>query len=560
MNRAVISTKFSGLSRLFAEGQRGAEVARGMFFAALPFFVWGAIASFLGFIVGFAAVILPPTGTFGIVATVGLVLLWVMPDLPKPPTRALPIAFFIVLLCMICIPNYYALDVPALPWISIRRLSLFALIMPLVIAVGGSSRFRADIREKLGSEKLISICLIGFLFWSGLAILSSSVVSQSMVQVVDDALTYYVPFVACLYLLNSAPKVERLIETICWFSLIVAALGVAEFFLQRRFYFDILPRWYLQSLMEANPAVAAMVTANPFRNGFYRASSLFSIPLSFGEFEMMIAPLGWYFLVHAKGTRGRVLGIGVTIATLLGIFASGSRGAYFGLFAALGAFVSLWIARNARQHKGSIVTAFAILIGAYSAVVIFALIMVSGRLHSIIFGSSSVDQNSADARWQQWALLKPHLWASPIFGYGRDMSGMVIGFYYPGATTPTVDSYVLSLLADVGIPGTLFFFGAIAFSVWTAGRRYIVDLSDTGAVAGALGCSALGFGVYRITLSQQENIFLFFVIVAAIIAISAANPTCDPCQASGERLKPRRIVSEIVPGEEGTRPTKGIRH
>ena len=81
---------------------------------------------------------------------------------------------------------------------------------------------------------------------------------------------------------------------------------------------------------------------------------------------------------------------------------------------------------------------------------------------------------------------KPHFWVRSRH------ERQVIGFYYPGATTPTVDSYVLSLLADVGIPGTLFFFGAIVFSIWTAGRRYIVDLSDTGVVAGALGCSASG--------------------------------------------------------------------
>jgi hypothetical protein len=36
----------------------------------------------LGFVVGLSAVILPPMGAFGIVAVAGLVLLWVMPDLP----------------------------------------------------------------------------------------------------------------------------------------------------------------------------------------------------------------------------------------------------------------------------------------------------------------------------------------------------------------------------------------------------------------------------------------------------------------------------------------------
>ena len=300
MNRAITPTGYLRLNWLAAKSRTGAEVALRVFYVTLPFFIWAAVAIFLGFLVGFSAVILPPTGTFGIVAAVGLVLLWVTPDLPQPPARSLPIVFAVVVFCMLCIPNYYAIDIPGLPWITFRRLSLIAVILPLAIAAGGSSRFRADIRKKLASERLISICVIGFLVWSALSILASINHSQSLTTVVDDALTYYVPFFVCLYLFTSTAKVERFIKIICWYSLFVAVLGIVEFRLQRRFYFDIMPRWYLESLMEANPAVAAMVTANPFRNGQYRASSIFTVPLSFGEFEMMIAPLGWYFLVHRK--------------------------------------------------------------------------------------------------------------------------------------------------------------------------------------------------------------------------------------------------------------------
>ena len=416
MNRAIISTKSWRLSQLLAEGQRGARAARGVFSATLPFIVWAVIASFLGFIVGFAAVILPPTGAFGIVALVGLVLLWVTPDLERPPTRALPLTFAIVAFCMLCIPNYYAIDIPGLPWITFRRLAIFAMMLPLAIATGGSSRFRAEIRKKLESAPLIYLCLIGFLVWSALSILASDNRIQSLDTVIEDTLTFYVPFFACLYALTSSAKVERFVETISWYSLFVAILGIIEFRLQRRFYFDILPRWYLEALMEANPAVAAMVTASPFRNGQYRASSIFGVPLSFGEFAMMIAPLGWYFLVHANGTRRRVLGLAVTVTSLLGIFVSGSRGAYFGVFAAFLAFVSLWIARNARQHPGNIVTAFASLIGACAAAVMVALVMFTGRFHAMVFGTSAIDQASTDARWGQWAKSQAAFMGKPNFG------------------------------------------------------------------------------------------------------------------------------------------------
>ena len=43
---------------------------------------WSAVAIFLGLIVGFTSVLLPPMVTIGIVAVAGLVLLWVLPELP----------------------------------------------------------------------------------------------------------------------------------------------------------------------------------------------------------------------------------------------------------------------------------------------------------------------------------------------------------------------------------------------------------------------------------------------------------------------------------------------
>ena len=124
------------------------------------------------------------------------------------------------------------------------------------------------------------------------------------------------------------------------------------------------------------------------------------------------------------------------------------------------------------------------------------------------------------------------------------MSGLTIGYYYPGATSPTVDSYTLTLLADVGFPGTFFFYGIIVFSIWAAARRYVFDLSDSAVVAGALGASLVAFGVYRTTLSAQENFFPFFIIVGAIIALNAAKPMPIPSGAPSQRKTVPRAPSE----------------
>ena len=81
--------------------------------------------------VGLAAVFLPPLGAFGIVAVAGVVLLWVMPDLPLVSPGLIRKTFFVMLIADLCVPYYYIVRSAGLPWISIRRLATFTLIVPI---------------------------------------------------------------------------------------------------------------------------------------------------------------------------------------------------------------------------------------------------------------------------------------------------------------------------------------------------------------------------------------------------------------------------------------------
>jgi hypothetical protein len=104
-----------------------------------PIVAWAVAAIVLGLIVGLAAVFLPPLGSFGIVAIAGVVLLWVMPDLPLVSPGFIRKAFFAMLIADLCIPNYYMIQVAGLPWISARRLATFTLIVPFLVAIAASS-------------------------------------------------------------------------------------------------------------------------------------------------------------------------------------------------------------------------------------------------------------------------------------------------------------------------------------------------------------------------------------------------------------------------------------
>src|ERR1700721_405620 len=124
---------------------------------------WTVASIPLGIVLGFSAVILPPMGAFGIVAVAGLVLLWVMPDLPLVSPGIIRKAFFSILIADLIIPFYYTIQFSGLPWISARRLATFALIAHFLVAVAASSEVRRHIAERIRASLLIFICAAGFL-------------------------------------------------------------------------------------------------------------------------------------------------------------------------------------------------------------------------------------------------------------------------------------------------------------------------------------------------------------------------------------------------------------
>src|SRR5271155_3418985 len=109
-----------------AEMRLAARATPGVIRTLAPTVAWAVASIGLGAVVGFSAVVLPPLGAFGIVAAVGGVLLWVMPEVPLVYPALIRKTFFFVLIAYLCIPNYYMVQVGGLPWISARRVAAFA--------------------------------------------------------------------------------------------------------------------------------------------------------------------------------------------------------------------------------------------------------------------------------------------------------------------------------------------------------------------------------------------------------------------------------------------------
>jgi hypothetical protein len=56
--------------------------------------------------------------------------------------------------------------------------------------------------------------------------------------------------------------------------------------------------------------------------------------------------------------------------------------------------------------------------------------------------------------------------------------------------------------------------------IWYGVRNYLADMSESGAVAGALACSFVAFFSNRLVLSQRENHMLIFSLLAIVVVMN----------------------------------------
>ncbi|MGO9428258.1 O-antigen ligase family protein [Rhodoblastus sp.] len=504
---------------------------------------------FFGLLLGGMSVFLPPMVPIGFAAIPVLLLIWATPELRRVPTDLVRIFFFCAVFVETSIPNYYTVQVAGLPWISIRRLTVLCLIVFFSIAIAGSASARKKLHETLSANKLLYLCFAGYLGIAFLSLFTAQYLAQSIAQMAEYILNWYVPAFGCILAMRNMEDVRKTLKLLAIFSLLVTALGIVDFIGQHNYAVDVIPKPLLNAMMADNPSMVDLVYSHPMRNGYYRASSIFNVPLSYGEFAAMTAPIGGYFMFHARNYRERILGLLVVFGSMTSLFVSGARGGSIAFLVAMPLFLFLWVIRAGRAEARSLVGPIAAGVVFMGTTALFALILAWGRLRIMVLGGGDT-QASDDARWVQAHMAWPHILANPVTGHGIGNSGEIIGYRSPGGQL-TVDSSILTILVETGVTGFVLFFGMLGFAAWSTSRIYLTDKSREADLGATLACSLIAFAVYRTVLSQRENQPLMFILVGmACVFIKyaadrAAQKKLETAKAGAS--KPVRATNEPGP-------------
>ena len=168
-------------------------------------------------------------------------------------------------------------------------------------------------------------------------------------------------------------------------------------------------------------------------------------------------PFGYYLLVHRSRASDRWLGFLVAASGILGIVTSGARGAYVSILVATPAFVALWLIRTVRLKPRSLAPAFVTVAGGAGFAGLIILIFTWARLYNRVIGGNASDQNSTQARWDQWHMALPHIQANPLTGHGVGTGAGCRGLFQPRSRFPNSGQHANIHAGRDGCPRLSFF-------------------------------------------------------------------------------------------------------
>lgn len=470
---------------------------------------------FLGLIYGFLFTLFPPQLLVFLVIPIlflALLVIWALPDTDRAPLKLLNRLFFVYFLAMILWPNYLAIQIPGLPWMTLRRLIAFPMAAILLISYSTSSRFRAEIARALGAVRPLAYMVAAF---TAVQVLTT-LWSPSPPFTFNFTLNYWFSSTAFFFAGAWALTKPKGAQTLVWLmigtALFLCVLAALE-------YRNGAVLWagHIPSFLQVQDELMERYLSSAVRDKEYRAVTTFSVSLSFAEYLAIVTP----FFIHKIMKSRSIFAIaawGVADLALLGaINLTQSRLGILGWITAHALYGCIWAFRRWRTQRTDLIAPAVSLVYPLGTL-LFAIGMFTVpaiRNRTIGGGSTGLSDQS---RQVQFDMMWPKLLHNP-FGYGGGNSGEILGYRLPGGML-TVDSYIISMLLDYGVIGFLLFGGMLAYGAAKMAQLAWQNPKGELDLTLPLAC-AITIGIQvRLVLSQTDNIPLLFMLLGMAAALT----------------------------------------
>lgn len=489
-----------------------------------------ACCAILGVLYGFVYAVFPPFFMVYLampVLLLTLLVIWALPHLPNGPTRLLAGMFFAYALIVPLWPNYIALSLPGLPWISFRRLIIFPMALVFFICVSTSERFRhsfKDLRALAGEVPRFILALVAIQL---ITVPLSNSPFGSLNSIVDFTFGSIIPFFIGTWYFRDVPRAYRWQAAIVWAALLLCGIGILEWMNQRVIWADHIP-----SFLAVDELTLQRITQPYFRDGQYRVTGTFSVALAFAEFLAFATPFVLHRLFASTGLFAKLAWGAADLLLLAVIISTQSRLGIVGWLVGHAFCVCLWSFRRWLFTKGDLLaTAVALAFPAGAFLFFVAMFTVPAIKYRTIGGGST--SLSDDAREIQFDMFWPKFFGNPI-GHGAGQSGTELGFRTAEGLY-TVDSYFITIGMDYGVVGIVSFFGALVYAIYALSRTALSRPQAPDEDPVPLAAMLLVALVIRSVLSQTDNLPLIFMgLGMAAAALARERQRAAAIQHAGE--------------------------
>jgi hypothetical protein len=482
----------------------------------LIFAVVGSLSLFQGLAFAFFAPHLIPVFLFVPAVLIGLVI-WALPNSQHPPTRTMERLFVALFVAILMWPNYLAISLPGLPWITLIRLMVFPMIVLLAVSFSQSHSFREDIKACLGATPWMWRLMLGLIAIMFLTLPMSKYMSQSLQKTVLIFTNWFSIYIISVYFFRKKNSVRIWVFLLCSMMILLGIMAVAE-----AHYRHILWAYSIPSFLKVeDPSVIALLQGSGRRfTDIYRSQTTFESPLGFGEFIGLVFPFVLYFLIFDTYEMRLRIFAGFAFAFLFYVaLLSGSRSAAVGALVATTLMLGVWGLRRWRDRKDSLIGPAVVLSFPIGAALVLASTFFVGKIRNRVWGGAET-ASSTQARHDQWHQGIPHILSNP-FGHGTENAGKVLQYRLPNGML-VIDSYFLKVLLDWGIMGFLFVFGLVLAAIYYACR--IVSKDDRSdpeiELAIPVAISLCVWVTIKYVNAEESNHPIIFMMLGIITALT----------------------------------------
>lgn len=451
--------------------------------------------------------------TFPLMGLAALTI-WALPELGRAPVKLLEIFFFSFFVGMILWPNYLAISLPGLPWITVLRLTGFPLAFLLLISVSISAEFRGRMGDALSGIPLLWKFMAGFVAVQILSLAMSNEPSTSINQIIVTQVSWTAIFFVSAYVFLKPKRAETWAFILWGMGIVLGLIAIKEASLGRPPWAGHIPRF----LAIEDESVQRVLTGGSRLGLKYRTQATYTTALGLAEYMALLTPFLYHFMAGPFRLPIRLAAAASLPFIFYIIILTDSRLGVVGFFVGSLLYLLFWGATQWRRRKGSLLGPAVVFAYPVFFTLFIAATFIFGRLRAMVWGGGQ-HASSNEARADQVQAGLPLVFTHPI-GHGPARGGEALGFRN-AAGTLTIDNYYLLIALDYGLMGFFLYYGMIVLVIGNSAKFALTttprDRDQSFLIPIAIALTS--FFIIKSIFSQTENHPIAFMLSGMAAAL-----------------------------------------